>query len=81
MAEKCKKKHDAHAKLLFCLSKPIAFLPFLLPLLSSLHKLPTNQGNLHYICDTGYPELVHKIDQTEMIFLCRTQTNLANLSN
>ena len=28
-AKKCTKKRDAHAKLLFCQSKPIAFLPFL----------------------------------------------------
>ena len=37
-AEKCTKKRDARAKLLFCLSKPIAFLPFPLPAPSSLHK-------------------------------------------
>ena len=30
-AEKCTKKRDARAKLLFCLSKPVAFLPFSLP--------------------------------------------------
>ena len=40
MAEKCTKKRDAHGKLLFCLSKPIAFLPFSLPSPSSLRKLP-----------------------------------------
>ena len=33
------KKHDARAKLLFCLSKPIFFLPFSLPSSSSLRKL------------------------------------------
>ena len=27
-AKKCKKKRDAHAKLLLCQSKPIGFLPF-----------------------------------------------------
>ena len=31
-ARKCTKRRDARAKLLFCLSKPIAFLPFSLPL-------------------------------------------------
>ena len=35
-----KKKRDARAKLLFCLSKRIAFLPFSLPSSSSLRKLP-----------------------------------------
>ena len=34
------KKRDARAKLLFCLSKPIAFLPFSLPSASSFLKLP-----------------------------------------
>ena len=34
------KKRDARAKLLFCQSKPIAFLPFSLPSPSSLLKLP-----------------------------------------
>ena len=41
----------------------------------------TNRGTLRYSCDTDYSELVHTIDQTEMIFLCRTQTNLTNLTN
>ena len=39
MAPKCTKKHDARAKLLFCYSKPISFLPFSLPSPSSLLKL------------------------------------------
>ena len=39
-AEKCTKKGDARAKLLFCQSKPIAFVPFSLPSPSSLVKLP-----------------------------------------
>ena len=39
-AQKCTKECDARAKLLFCLSKPIAFLPFSLPSSSSLRKLP-----------------------------------------
>ena len=39
LAEKCTKKRDAGAKLLFCLSKPIAFLPFSLPSSLSLRKL------------------------------------------
>ena len=34
------KKRDARAKLLFCQSQPIGFLPFSLPSPSSLHKLP-----------------------------------------
>ena len=36
--KKCTKKHNARAILLFCQSKPIAFLPLSLP--SSLVKLP-----------------------------------------
>ena len=39
-AKKRTKKRDACAKLLFCQSKPIAFLPFSLPTPSSLLKLP-----------------------------------------
>ena len=43
--EKCPKKRDARAKLLFCLSKSIAFMPYslLLPSPSWLRKLP----NIH----------------------------------
>lgn len=36
MAKKCTKQHEAHPKLLFCLSKPIAF-----SLFSLLLELPT----------------------------------------
>ena len=36
----CKTKRDARAKLLYCQSKPIAFLTFSLTSLSSLLKLP-----------------------------------------
>ena len=39
-AKKCTKKCDAHAKMLFCQSKPVGLLPFLLLSLSSLLKLP-----------------------------------------
>ena len=39
-AKKCTTKHDARAKLLFCQSKPIGFLPFSLTSRSSLLKLP-----------------------------------------
>ena len=39
-ARKCTKKRDARAKMLFCQSKPTAFLPFLLTSPSSLLKLP-----------------------------------------
>jgi len=39
-AKKCTKKRDACTKLLFCLSKPIAFLPFSLTLASTLRKVP-----------------------------------------
>ena len=46
-ADKCKKKRDARAKLLFCLSKPIALLLFSLPSSSSLRKLPSNSGGTH----------------------------------
>ena len=45
-AKKCTKKHYARAKLLFCLSKPIAFLPFSLPSPSSLLKLTTIGGRV-----------------------------------
>ena len=37
------KKRDARAKLLFCQSKPIAFLRFSLPSPSSLLKLPNDK--------------------------------------
>ena len=45
-AKKCTKKRDARAKLLFCQSKPIAFLPFSLPFPSSLlnYFFPDKQG-------------------------------------
>ena len=39
-AKKCTRKRDARAKLLFCRSKPTAFLPFSLPSPLSLLKLP-----------------------------------------
>ena len=39
--KKCTKKRDARAELLFCQSKPIAFLPFSLTSPSSLLKLPS----------------------------------------
>ena len=42
-SKKCTKKRNARAKLLFCQSKPIAFLPFSLP--SSLVKLPKEASN------------------------------------
>ena len=41
-AKKYTKERDARAKLLFCQSKPIAFLPFSFTSPSSLLKLPTN---------------------------------------
>ena len=44
-AKKCTKKRNARAKLLFCQSKPIAFLPFSLPLPSSSVKLPKEASN------------------------------------
>ena len=48
-AKKCAKKRDARAKLLFCHSKPIPFLPFSLTSPSSLFKLPIvfYNGKLH----------------------------------
>ena len=45
-AKKCTKKHYARAELLFCLSTPIAFLPFSLPSPSSLLKLTTIGGRV-----------------------------------
>ena len=39
-AKKCTKTRDARAKLLFCQSKPVAFLPFSLMSPSSLLKVP-----------------------------------------
>ena len=41
MAKKCTKMCNTCAKLLFCQSKPIAFMPFLLTSPLSLLKLPT----------------------------------------
>ena len=46
MAKKCTKKRDACAKLLFYQSKHISLLPFLMPLPSSLLKLPIMIGAL-----------------------------------
>ena len=40
MAKKCTKTCNKSAKLLFCQSKPIAFMPFLLTWPSPLLKLP-----------------------------------------
>ena len=41
--KKCTKKRDARAKLWFCQSEPVAFLPFSLTSPSSLLKLPTKR--------------------------------------
>ena len=46
-AEKCTKKRDARATL-FCLSKPIALLPFSLPSSSSLRKLQRTWFSLNF---------------------------------
>ena len=43
MAKKCTKKRDACAKLLFCQSNHVSLLPFLMPLPSSLLKLPIDR--------------------------------------
>ena len=48
-ATKCTKRCDACAKLLFCQSKPIGFLPFLLPSPSSLLKLPIDLFSLYVL--------------------------------
>ena len=53
-AEKCTKKCDACAKLLFCLSKRIAFLPFLLSSPSSLRKLPNIQPLFNSISKNNF---------------------------
>ena len=65
-AKKCRKKRDARAKLLFCQSKPIAFLAFSLTLLSSLlNKLPfsktTTWNVLHDFVYISLPSL-HGLD-------------------
>ena len=44
MAKKCTKKRDACAKWLLCQSKHISLLPFLMPLPSSLLKLPIDRS-------------------------------------
>ena len=55
-AKKCTKKSDARAELLLCQSKPIAFLPFLLPSLSSLLKLPDmNLREGHFTASSHEP--------------------------
>ena len=59
-AKKCTKKRDAHAKLLFCQSKPPASLPSSLTSLSSLLKLPIVGQQLPTLLDVtradkGYP--------------------------
>ena len=43
LAEKCTKKRDARAKLLFCLSKPIAYLLFSLRKLTKVTSLAPSQ--------------------------------------
>ena len=50
MAKKCTKQHEAYAKLLFCLSKPIAFSLFSLMslLLLKLPKLYLMPGGINY---------------------------------
>ena len=53
MAKKCTKKRDACAKLLFCQSKHISLLPFLMPLPSSLLKLPIDR------CITATQKILH----------------------
>ena len=50
--KKCTKKRDARAKLFFCQSKAIAFLPFSLLSPSSLLKVPSN--------NTGTPAKQHR---------------------
>ena len=56
-AKKCTKKRDARAKLFFCQSKPIsiAFLPFMLPLLSSssLLNLPIVHKRVRFVKDVN----------------------------
>ena len=47
-AKKRTKKRDARAESLFCQSKRIAFLPFLLTSPSSLLKLPNTSGGREY---------------------------------
>ena len=49
----CTKNGDARAKLLFCQSKPFAFLPFSLPSPSSLRKLPINSNIPQWSRETG----------------------------
>ena len=56
-AKKCTKKRDARAKLLFCWSKPTAFLLFSLP---SLLKLPNKSGKKE-----PYPPLWVKINHND----------------
>ena len=50
-AKKCTKKRDARAKLLFCLSKPFAFLPFSLTSPSSLLQLPIDNPEGGTVCN------------------------------
>ena len=50
-AKKCTKKRDARAELLFCQSKPFAFLPFSLTSPSSLLKLPIDNPEGGTVCN------------------------------
>ena len=57
IAKKCTKRRDARVKLFFCQSKPIsiAFLPFMLPLLSSSSflKLPIVHKRVCFVNDVN----------------------------
>ena len=55
-AMRCTKKREARAKLLFSLSKPIAFLPFSLPSpsSSSLRKLPISQESFADVAEITF---------------------------
>ena len=68
-AKKCTKKRDARAKLLFCQSKAIAFLPFSLPSLSLLVKLPNAPAHASPIRYT-YENLRRSAANIKRMILC-----------
>ena len=68
---------DARTMLLFCQSKPIAFLPFSLPSPSSLLKLPTDFGDItpgrHIFCNVTNLRLRNGFYSHAELFTYRTQ--------
>ena len=80
------KKHDARAEMLFCKSKPIAFLPFAFPPPSSLLKLPKDYTHyhtyrVHNIGYTPWPMFHWSLVLTQFHILMKQKNMLCNENN